>query len=258
MIDIRTGKEMTRRDFGKGIAAILSAGVAPSIAMGLVGSANASVGRGMMRNVGARQVAMFGSDIPYERVSYLEANRGPYIDLCVKNTSGLFIRAKVAFLGGYTSQHVFGARIRFLYNHLGVSVQYGETDNVSTRYAHGNECVEYDWQQSPVSDRFRSIESTSVSFKEDDLPVLTFNTSQYSTNLNLFLFALNNNGTPHEQLGYCRYSEFQLYNSTGLIRDMIPVIDGGVGYMFDKCGSICPLTGTPLYANAGTGAFTWG
>jgi len=73
VIDISTGKEMTRRDFGRGLSAIIAAGVAPSISLGAIasaGSANASVG-GMMRNVGARVGAMLGNNKPYTPVSGL-------------------------------------------------------------------------------------------------------------------------------------------------------------------------------------------
>ena len=42
-----------------------------------------------------------------------------------------------------------------------------------------------------------------------------------------------------------------------LIRDFVPVVKGDEGFMFDRCGSICPITGNSLYANSGSGAFTW-
>ena len=41
-----------------------------------------------------------------------------------------------------------------------------------------------------------------------------------------------------------------------LVRSLVPCIrlpDGKPG-MYDACGSICPLTGTPFYINSGTGA----
>ena len=45
-----------------------------------------------------------------------------------------------------------------------------------------------------------------------------------------------------------------------LVRSLAPCIrlsDGKPG-MYDACGSICPLTGTPFYINSGTGAdFTY-
>lgn len=45
-----------------------------------------------------------------------------------------------------------------------------------------------------------------------------------------------------------------------IMRDYVPCYrksDGVIG-IYDLCGSICPLTGTPFYINAGTGTFTKG
>jgi hypothetical protein len=57
-----------------------------------------------------------------------------------------------------------------------------------------------------------------------------------------------------------RMARFKLYESSGIVRDMIPCYrkSDGVGGMYDLCGSICPLTGTPFYMNAGTGDFERG
>jgi len=63
MIDLSTGKQMTRGGFIKGI---LASGIAPSITLATIansGTANATVG-GMMRNVGARNAAMWGGSGP--------------------------------------------------------------------------------------------------------------------------------------------------------------------------------------------------
>lgn len=72
MIDISTGKQMV----GDGrIGDILSSGIAPAIVRGdaaLQGSANASVARGMMRNVGARNAAMFGGKKEYTARDYIQ------------------------------------------------------------------------------------------------------------------------------------------------------------------------------------------
>lgn len=52
----------------------------------------------------------------------------------------------------------------------------------------------------------------------------------------------------------------KIYDSTEtLVRDFIPVVrnsDGKPG-LYDLCGSICPLTNTQFYINAGTGEFTY-
>lgn len=50
---------------------------------------------------------------------------------------------------------------------------------------------------------------------------------------------------------------FNIYDNDTLIRNFIPCVrksDGKPG-LYDLCKSICPLTGTPFYINAGTGEF---
>lgn len=60
MTDMRTGKEMTRRDFGRGIAAIIAAGVAPSVM---------AFGR---RGLGARAGAWIGATNHYTARDYVQ------------------------------------------------------------------------------------------------------------------------------------------------------------------------------------------
>lgn len=56
-----------------------------------------------------------------------------------------------------------------------------------------------------------------------------------------------------------RYEWLKIYDGDGaLIRDFIPVRKDGLGYMFDRCGSISPVTGTSLYANEGASALLFG
>ena len=53
---------------------------------------------------------------------------------------------------------------------------------------------------------------------------------------------------------------FKAYNNNQTARLFIPCFrrsDNVIG-LYDLCGSICPLTGTPFYINSGTGAFTKG
>ena len=72
----------------------------------------------------------------------------------------------------------------------------------------------------------------------------------------LYLFARNNNGAA--DLPFTGRIRAFAYTD---IRSYIPCVrtaDSKPG-MYDLCGSICPLTGTPFYINAGAGAdFLWG
>lgn len=53
---------------------------------------------------------------------------------------------------------------------------------------------------------------------------------------------------------------FKYFEGETIMKDLVPCYsksDGVIG-MYDLCGSICPLTNTPFYINAGTGSFTKG
>ena len=72
----------------------------------------------------------------------------------------------------------------------------------------------------------------------------------------LYLFARNSDGAADSFF----IGRIRAFTYTD-IRSYIPCVrtaDGKPG-MYDLCGSICPLTGTPFYINAGAGAdFLWG
>lgn len=99
---------------------------------------------------------------------------------------------------------------------------------------------------------FQSIDGGSITnyaatnaADSDKLPVL------------LLSHSYNFNGV-HNCRSRMKYAE--LYENDNMIRKMVPCkrnSDSAIG-MFDLCGSICPLTGTPFYTNAGTGSFTYG
>lgn len=78
----------------------------------------------------------------------------------------------------------------------------------------------------------------------------------------IVLFARINDNTQNIQ-SFCYEKAYssRIANASGVeIRSFVPCVrisDGKPG-MYDLCGSICPLTGTPLYVNSGTGAdFLW-
>ena len=94
-----------------------------------------------------------------------------------------------------------------------------------------------------------------------------FNSQSFTCRFTMFLFNCHSHNTgwggadTYECIGdgklrmyYC-----QIYNNGALIRDYVPMLrsDGKAG-LYDLCGSICPLTNTPFYTNAGTGSFLFG
>ena len=74
----------------------------------------------------------------------------------------------------------------------------------------------------------------------------------------IFCANISNNTNYHSSVKvYC----MRMTHGSILVRSYIPCVrtsDSKPG-MYDLCGSICPLTGTPFYINAGAGAdFLWG
>ena len=70
-----------------------------------------------------------------------------------------------------------------------------------------------------------------------------------------FLFCANNAGQAYFFIK-TKVRSCEITSGTSIIRSYIPCVrtsDSKPG-MYDLCGSICPLTGTPFYINSGTGA----
>ena len=71
----------------------------------------------------------------------------------------------------------------------------------------------------------------------------------FEINQNLYLFAINRNGTPvygSNRILYCK-----IYDGDTLVRDYVPVEYNGIGYMYDKVSGL-------FFDNQGTGKFLFG
>jgi len=85
-------------------------------------------------------------------------------------------------------------------------------------------------------------------------------TGEFECPFTLTLFALRRyRGIEYPNAGNkCFLAKF--YDGNVLMRHFVPCVresDGKPG-MYDLCGSICPLTDSPFYTNAGTGEFLVG
>lgn len=79
-----------------------------------------------------------------------------------------------------------------------------------------------------------------------------------SNNYNIVLFGRNRAGEIRKSPS--KVKKFILYGNNAPTTNIIPCYrkaDGEIGF-YDMCGSICPLTNTPLFTNAGTGTFLKG
>lgn len=79
----------------------------------------------------------------------------------------------------------------------------------------------------------------------------------------IMVFGRNSNYYFYQNNGYfginSRLYELVIFNNSNDINHFIPVLrttDNKPG-LYDLCGSICPLTNTPFYINAGTGEFSY-
>ena len=141
--------------------------------------------------------------------------------------------AAISFCNTYTSQSAFGMNFRFSLN---------TWYNYEYRMKNGSLVAIVDGTTVAPSVSYTFFNVTSKS-----IPIFTAYspyTNEYRSNI-----ALNS-----------KVSYFQFIKSGVLIRDFVAAqrnADGVVG-MYDLCGTICPLTGTPFYINAGSGTFIGG
>jgi len=271
MLDIRKGNKMTRREFGKGLAAIIGAGVAPSIALGatrivsrtpvLAGSANVSVGRGMMRNVGGKLSCVFNSEKPKpydEELNYLESSGTQYIDTGVKGRFRTEVFCEAMLIRQISSLNsIFGSRLDYLKQQYYVVFH----TNGRTLVYRQNIPAEGYYGIPNLNEKFElSLTQKNLRLTGAGLDVdvgLSVVTSGWETPTNIVMFGYMNN-TRFEQPFYGRIYSFKISENGELIRDFIPVKRGNDVFMFDRCGSICTLTGDSCYPNAGSGSFNWG
>lgn len=83
--------------------------------------------------------------------------------------------------------------------------------------------------------------------------IYTFPSSVFSSNHNIYIFNLNNNGSTTNGLVGAELSVFQIFEDDILVRDYIPAVrlqDATAG-LYDLCGSIWTGTGTSFYTKAG-------
>lgn len=123
-------------------------------------------------------------------------------------------------------------------------------------------CVSTD---SGTSSRCRGwVVGCSTFFQTEETAVLSFyyHSAAYGPpTMPYIIFGRSHNWASNGNNKYpIKINTFRIFNGNGNIRNYIPALiefDSKPG-LFDLCGSICPLTGTPFYVNAGPGEFLYG
>lgn len=197
----------------------------------------------------------------YQCVNWLESTGTQYIDTNYKWTHPISFKIRAQKTGSEQT-YVFGA----VGTTTSTNIQYGgrlslnANNGLGTQFTAQGYYNQYqgftyvkvgDWCEVELECGSVTINGTTK----------TFTANNKSSDFNIVLFGLNDAGTVKSSL--VRVSSFQIYTGDVepvIVRNLIPCYrksDGVVG-MYDQCGSICPLTGTPFYINAGTGEFLKG
>lgn len=192
--------------------------------------------------------------LPYDaEVQYLQSSGTQYIDTQCLSTKTMTarIRYESLILTGTASNGLFGARVSSL-NGSYLVMQYNSSGlKLRADYAKGARDI------AALASGVHVIEADGNYFSLDGGTPLSvgYKADFPAQGLSVWLFAVNQNGSPLIRHTGLRVYEFSLGDNGTALRDYIPVRVGSgssaVGYMYDK------VSGT-LFGNAGTGLFTVG
>lgn len=189
----------------------------------------------------------------YQEVAWIKSSGSQYIDTMALASNLTKISLEFRLTKFYTSgaHHMLGTA-----RNVGTgSITYqpsGSTSVVSRFGFQSKTAVKNIWD----TNKHTAIISNS-GYVIDGTNYWTPNSSQFTADGSLYIFAANGGSGKIED---CEISYFRIEEDDALVRDYIPCYrksDVIIG-LYDLCGSICPLTGTPFYINAGTGTFTKG
>ena len=191
----------------------------------------------------------------YIGLDFIESTGTQYINTGVKCVSNVTMQAKV-YNARPASKHFMGARTAYQQNALGLSFQI-ESGSEGYCAAWGSLVVQKLLGPSKVEgvgDRFHEFFFGGKNIRMDNLFLQGGLSDQsFATDLDLFAFAVNNNGTPHSQTPSIRVSSLKMYKNGSLVRDYIPVM---------PTNSLAPglydLQNNVFYGNVGTGQFLSG
>lgn len=182
-----------------------------------------------------------GNPLPYDaEIEYLESGGTQYIDLgmFVQYTDEMYIdvEATSAANGG-----VYGA---YQSNPFCYATITQKGIWLSTRYFTGSFTIgknRYEMANDDTNFYYKPQGAATYT----SLAIL----NRYTMNLNFYLFAFNNNGSPN--CGASKIYSFSITRDGVLLMDLIPVRVGTTGYMYDRVSG-------QLFGNDGTGDFVLG
>lgn len=194
--------------------------------------------------------------LPYDaEVEYLQTDGSAYIDTEIAATSSISFIFDIfmpTWSGSDTGCWVFGARVSNSSKQICLSIYPGRANNQANWGYSGKQNTFY---KNFKNDRFLFSNTTSRHKLEVDGTVVSTSTSTttFTSNNNIYILTLNNNGSASSSIySGSRLFSAKIYSGSDMVRDMIPVRVGQVGYMYDKVSDT-------LFGNAAaTGAFVLG
>lgn len=244
---------ITRREFGAGLAAIISAGIAPS-----------SLGYGV-RGLAARGVAIGGSGgetpLPYQQVEWIGSgitnSNYPYVDTLESVKAGDVITLDWMMNSTPVQGYVLGSLGT---RRFGVYSYYGDVPRTIGFYTWGGE-----YRQAGVG----NVDGHCVIVLDTASRTVTINgtvirpeTGAEDSSRSVTLFTLNDGGS-QGSLWDGKHTEARIasyVHSRGgkKIRDFVPVKVDGVGYFYDRANPSGGPNEDGLYGASGVGVLAVG
>lgn len=181
---------------------------------------------------------------PYKRkLSYIESTGTQYIDTGVKpnftNNDEIYISFYGAEYSG-AAPAIFGSRQIGLINGV-----YGLAGNITVLDADGYDSYPFDL----LGNKWVKMDNTKVTSNGKNYEYTL--TRHPNCTYNIYLFALNSNGSMIASYNGMKLYEWKYYQNGVLKQSLIPVLDSNsVPCLYDK------INGTFIY-NAGTGTFNY-
>lgn len=203
---------------------------------------------------------------PYYGVSYLEDTYGDcYINTGVKLNQDSYVSCEFTVTQYQTNFSLacspFGARTGWQNNAFSFHIPVNNSTTIC--FSYGSQV--YSIIDSDILNRSCVIvaNKNNWSMTGGITASKTFTYTAFQNSGNCYMFNTNfyseNPPTGMDPSdAHLRISSFSIHDNGTVIRDFVPKVrnDGKPG-MYDLCGSICPLTGTPFYINAGLHEFSY-
>jgi hypothetical protein len=198
--------------------------------------------------IAARQIAFgkaAGKRKPYDaEIEYLESTGTQYIDTGVSpnNETEVETRLEVSIIDRF----LFGSRFNSFERAFCIFVN--STQGYSwhpffsgAKSTVGNVTLNTDYR----------VKFSSAGLVVDGVLLQGPYTNTFSGDLPMYIFAINQNGAVERRMMKGKVRYFKIRINDILVRDLIPVRKGNIGYMYDRVSG-------QLFGNAGTGEFVLG